>query len=302
MRRVLGAMGQNSAKLKRLEGPRRVLILGCEEAGKTCLVQQIKHHSGFTFSDTELSSYRKYIRRCMIKTVQAAARKVDKNLLRLKAPEKFKYYRIISEYEHTESMVPQMVLESIEKITQCTLFWDAYKDLEEKFPLDFYTDKLRIIFGTTYDPSLDEILNCYKPTKDMQETSLGLDMDLKIIEIAGSRYARRRWIQTLEKFDTILFVASSLDYEYGPAFEESVTFFETICNSRLFSHCKIHLVFTKIDLLREELASKKIDYRTTLDDLCHKYFEVAERTTPFYEVNFLSEKSSSVLIKSLFNV
>lgn len=292
-------MGQNAAKPKRLGGPRRVLILGCEEAGKTCLVHQIKHHSAFTFSESELSSYRKYIRRCMIKTVQAAAKKVDKDLLRLKAPDRFKYYRIISEYEHTESMVPQMILDSMEKITQCMLFWDAYKNLEEKFPLDFYTDKLRTIFSATYTPSLEEILNCYKPTKDTQETGLGLDTDLKFIEIAGSRYARRRWIQTLEKFDTIIFVASSLDYDYGPGFEESVTFFETICNSRLFSHCKINLVFTKIDLLR---ASKESDFRTTMDDLRDKYFEVAGKTTPVYEVNLLSEKSSSVLIKGLFNV
>lgn len=292
-------MGQNATKPKRTGGPSRTLILGCEEAGKTCLVHHIKQSSGFTHSDGELASYRKFIRRCMIKTVQAAVKKVDKDQLRLKAPEMFKYFRIMSEYEHTESMVPQMIVESIDRITQCMMFWDAYKSLEEKFPLDYYVDKLHTIFSPSYIPSLDDILHCYKPTKDMQEACFG---DLKVVEIAGSRYARRRWIQTLEKFETIIFVASSLHYEYGPEFEESVTFFETICNSRLFSHCKIHLVFTKIDKLREELAVNGKDFRSTMDELCTKYYEIAEKITPVYEVNLLGEKSSGVLIKSLFSL
>lgn len=294
-------MGQSATKPKRTGGPRRILVLGCEEAGKTCLIQQAKHHSGFQHSANELASYRNHIRRCIIKTVQTTIKKIDKNLLRLTS-EKFKYYRIIEEYEFNDGLTPEMVIESMEQITQIVLFWETYKSLGHTFRFEFYVDNVRAIFSSTYIPSLEDIINCYKPTRDMQETMLGFDAEVKIVEIAGSRYARRRWIQTLEKFDTIVFVASSLHHEYGPEFEESVTFFETICNSRLFSHCKIHLVFTKIDLLKDELTRNGVDFRFTMDEICTKYFEVAEKITPFYEVNLISEKSSGMLMKSLFNL
>jgi GTPase SAR1 family protein len=294
-------MGQSATKPKRSGGPRRVLILGCEEAGKTCLIQQAKHHSRFEYSGNELASYRNHIRRCIIKTVQTTIKNVDKNLLRLTS-EKFKYYRILEEYEFDDELTPEMVIESIEQIIENNLFWEAYESLRNTFRFEFYVVKIRAIFSSTYIPPLEDIINCYKPTRDMHETMLGSDAEVKIVEIAGSRYARRRWIQTLEKFETVVFVASSLHYEYGPDFEESVTFFETICNSRLFSHCKIHLVFTKIDLLREELTQNGADFRCTMDEICTKYFEVAEKTTPFYEVDLMSEKSSGMLIKSLLNL
>jgi hypothetical protein len=122
---------------------------------------------------------------------------------------------------------------------------------------------------------------------------------IKVVEIAGSRYARRRWIQSLERFETIVFTASGLHFKFGPEFEESVTFFETVCNSRLFSGSKIILIFTHTDLLKGKLSSNEGNYRLTMDRLKSRYFEVAQRTTPVFELDLTDSVSSQALIEML---
>jgi len=288
-------MGQSATKISQPAGPKRLLILGCEEAGKTVLSLRLGHYLHISPSDKELNSYRRQIQRTILRSFKETLRKINVQKFKTDEPGKFKYFRIILEQEDKMDVCPEIVLDSMANISECMIYWKN----ESNGHMSYFVEHLRRIFSPIYAPTVEDMVHCYRPTSDMRETIIEGREDVhatKIIEIAGSRNARRRWIQSLEKFDTIIFMTSSLFYKFGPDFEESVTYFETIFNSRLFSRTKIVLVFTKIDMLQKE---KGEDIRATLEMLKLKYFEVADCSCPVYDVNLMSEKSTEALIKNL---
>lgn len=212
---------------------------------------------------------------------------------------RFKYYRLVAEHDEQHDMLAEFIIDSMLQLYDCPMIRKHLKSAE----LSYFMNHLERVYSASYVPTIDDMLRCHRPTADMRELIKEGDENtcaVKVVEISGSRYARRRWIQSLERFETIVFLASALHYRFGPEFEESVTFFETVCNSRLFTGSRVVLVFSHVDALQEELRSEGDgEYRSILDHLTERYFEVAQKRTLALEADFTDKKSTASLVQSL---
>lgn len=279
-------------------GPRKILFLGAHQSGKTVLSLRLGELLSVPPDEKEVLSFRKAIRLFILQSFKDALRNVGQDSIKKNHPDKFKYYRILLEHESKSDLIPEFVLNSMHQLYDVDIIrWSL-----RSHDLQYFMQHLDRIYASSYTPTCQDMIHYYKPTPDMRELIKVGDAKspaVKVVEIAGSRYARRRWIQSLERFETIVFTASALHYKFGPEFEESVTFFETVCNSRLFSGSNIILVFTHTDQLKRQLLNDSEKYRLTMVSLTSRYFEVAQRKTPVFELDLAESLTSQELIKML---
>ncbi len=282
-------MGQSSSK-SRSSKPQKILLLGTEGSGKTTFINQVMQINGVERGEKDLNLYKYQIQEEVMRTFQRTVQSIGHAAWKQQEPHNFKHHRIISEYEHRRgNLTPDFVVEAMEKMCCSKLFWSAFKGIEFPPNIDYFYDDLHRLFSPNYTPTHNDIIHFYKKTGDMKE--LKIEGVLKILEIAGSRYARRRWIQSLEKFEHVLFFASSTLNISSSEFEESLVYFETICNSRLFSSSRIILVLTHIDKAVSKHDGNYQFYNQDLDAIRARYFEVVGHKTPVFEVNLTSQMS-----------
>lgn len=277
---------------------RRILLLGAENAGKTTFAFQLAKTAAVTVSASDVKSYKPQIRLYILKAFKEAAGKMDKMAFKRDHGPMFKFLRILLEHDEAEYNTPSFVIQAIVNLAELGVFWKQVspKDVPH---LRYYSLGLPRIFGASFVPNWEDMLHCYIPTKERRGTELTLKDGrlLKLMEIAGTRIARKKWMHSATDFTEIVFLASAEYYSLGSEYEESVTFFETICSSRLFANCKISLVFSKTDLVEQSSSS---DAGSIIQNLREKYFKVADRETPCFQVNLLNEVSSKRLFQSLF--
>jgi len=88
------------------------------------------------------------------------------------------------------------------------------------------------------------------------------------VDVGGQRPQRQRWFQCFDDVTSILFLASSSEFDQvlfedrrTNRLSESCNIFETIVNNRAFSHISIILFLNKTDLLEEKIRTVDIsDY------------------------------------------
>lgn len=86
-------------------------------------------------------------------------------------------------------------------------------------------------------------------------------MPFRFVDVGGQRSQRQRWFQCFDDVTSILFLASSSEFDQV-LFEdrrtnrllESCNIFETIVNNKSFSHISVILFLNKTDLLEEKIG------------------------------------------------
>jgi len=118
-------------------------------------------------------------------------------------------------------------------------------------------------------PTKLDILHARQPTKGIAEHEFLINsVPFRFVDVGGQRSQRQRWFQCFEDVTSILFLASSSEFDQV-LFEdrrtnrllESCNIFETIVNNKAFSHISIILFLNKNDLLEEKIQKVNIgDY------------------------------------------
>ncbi|WPK27323.1 hypothetical protein PUMCH_004704 [Australozyma saopauloensis] len=95
---------------------------------------------------------------------------------------------------------------------------------------------------------------------------------LKLLDAGGQRSERKKWIHHFQHVNAIIFVVAVLEYDQTlyedgrvSRMEESLSLFDTICNSRWFSNTPFILFLNKVDLLEEKL------HKSLITDYCPNY-------------------------------
>lgn len=118
-------------------------------------------------------------------------------------------------------------------------------------------------------PIKQDILHARKATKGIVEHEFLINsVPFRFVDVGGQRSQRQRWFQCFEDVTSILFLASSSEFDQV-LFEdrrtnrlvESCNIFETIVNNKAFSYISIILFLNKTDLLEEKICVVNIkDY------------------------------------------
>lgn len=293
-------MGQHESKLSCGEQlPIKILVLGIPGSGKSTLLMQIRSLFNLELTEKEMTTKREEMRQWAIKAAQKVMKMFTIEDLKETEPEAIKFYRILSEWSTKDSpeRYPEIVIQAFYKVIGLGLFKQALKNSEdpEIVPLRNFIHVNLFSDSTSID--FDLIKRIYIPSKDLNElriTSFNrLSKAIRLIEIPGPRFARKKWIQTVERFHTVIFIAPANVGENQELFQESLTYFESVCNSRLFKTARIILAFSKLDLLLLKLHQKGYQ-KGQLDDemecLQQRYIITADKPVVVHHLNLLDER------------
>lgn len=111
-------------------------------------------------------------------------------------------------------------------------------------------------------PTKLDILHARQATKGIAEHEFLIEsVPFRFVDVGGQRSQRQRWFQCFQDVTSILFLASSSEFDQV-LFEdrrtnrlvESCNIFETIVNNKAFSHISLILFLNKVDLLEEKIC------------------------------------------------
>lgn len=279
---------------------RKILLLGNAGTGKTIFRIQALRYLGLEPDYTLFTLSVRHVTWNIFKKTLSLTQGDD---FKRADPNRFKDYRILSEASDLEtSNLPEFVIDSMVSIKESAIFRKAFNEVRASNCLQpmYFVENCQRIMSSDYTPSFQDLLYIYQKGQSIEEATMIIgEVNVKIVELSGTKYARRKWSKSVEAFDQILFFASALDHDQEQENEEDLTFFETICHSRLFTGAKITLVLTQVDVLLAKLRNDKARFRQLMNITIKRYFEVAERVVPVHEVNLLDAKSVRRLIETL---
>jgi len=117
-------------------------------------------------------------------------------------------------------------------------------------------------------PTTQDVLHARKATKGISEHEFLIrKVPFCFVDVGGQRSQRQRWYQCFDSVKSILFLASSSEYDQV-LFEdrctnrlvESCNIFDTIVNNKSFAHVSVILFLNKTDLLAEKVHVSNIGH------------------------------------------
>lgn len=133
-----------------------------------------------------------------------------------------------------------------------------------------YFDSILRIGQPNYMPSDQDVLRSRVKSTGITETTFVIDqLTYRMFDVGGQRSERKKWIHCFENVTALLFLVAISEYdqvlfedESVNRLQESLTLFDSICNSRWFIKTSIILFLNKIDLFAEKLPRSPL----------HKFF------------------------------
>lgn len=124
-----------------------------------------------------------------------------------------------------------------------------------------YFDSIVRIGHPNYIPSDQDVLRSRIKTTGITETTFVINnMTYRMFDVGGQRSERKKWIHCFENVTAIVFLVAISEYDQVLVedssvnrLQESLTLFDSICNSRWFTKTSIILFLNKIDLFAEKL-------------------------------------------------
>lgn len=115
-------------------------------------------------------------------------------------------------------------------------------------------------------PSDQDVLRSRVKSTGITETTFIIDsLTYRMFDVGGQRSERKKWIHCFENVTALVFLVAISEYdqvlfedESVNRLQESLTLFDSICNSRWFIKTSIILFLNKIDLFAEKLPRSSL--------------------------------------------
>ncbi|XP_043941048.1 guanine nucleotide-binding protein subunit alpha-13 [Protopterus annectens] len=147
--------------------------------------------------------------------------------------------------------------------------YDRRREFQLGESVKYFLDSVDRLSEWDYLPSQQDILLARKPTKGIHEYDFEIrNVPFKMVDVGGQRSERKRWFECFDSVTSILFLASSSEFDQvlmedrqTNRLTESLNIFETIVNNKVFSNVSVILFLNKTDLLEEKVKIVSIkDY------------------------------------------
>ncbi|KAI7787480.1 uncharacterized protein LA080_015701 [Diaporthe eres] len=243
-----------------------MLILGSSESGKPTLLKDMRLYTGGGYTREERICFAEINRTNIVQGVRVILEAMES----MEIPFQYK------QNEHHAGMVLMQASQAkggypAEVATSITELW-ADAGVQEAFgrrhdyqlgdDLSHFASHIRRLIAPGYVPSQEDILRSRVKATGVTETSFDLyDAILRVCNVGGARGERKKWIQTFENVDSIVFTVDASAYcrkLFENRMQEQLELWESIANSRWFTKVDFVLVFTKIDSLLETIELSPI--------------------------------------------
>ncbi|KAL9545006.1 hypothetical protein PS6_008460 [Mucor atramentarius] len=234
----------------------KMLLLGAGESGKSTILKQMKliHDGGYTPEERE--SFKEVIFSNTMQSMRVTLEAMSNLGIAFDNPENEGHKRLVLEAP------PQIDYLGHELVEAIASLWD------DQGVQDYFDSILRI-GQSNYMPSDQDVLRSRVKSTGITETTFVIEsLTYRMFDVGGQRSERKKWIHCFENVTALVFLVAISEYdqvlfedESVNRLQESLTLFDSICNSRWFIKTSIILFLNKIDLFAEKLPRSPLgDY------------------------------------------
>ncbi|XP_072167672.1 guanine nucleotide-binding protein subunit alpha-13-like [Diadema setosum] len=253
----------------------KVLLLGAGESGKSTFLKQMKIIHGQHFSDEDIREFRMIIYGNIIKGMKVLADARDKLEIPWGDPSNEKYASAVMSHDSTMTLEPSGFAQYVQP---CKELWkdsgiqtafQRRREFQVADSVKYFLDDIDRIGRKDYTPPQKDILHSRKATKGIKEHVIQIkNVPFRFVDVGGQRSQRQKWFQCFESVTSILFLASSSEFDQvlmedriTNRLKESCDIFDTIVNHKCFANISVILFLNKTDLLEEKIKHISIkDY------------------------------------------
>lgn len=282
----------------------KTLILGSSESGKTTLLKDIRLFIRVAgFDREERVHFAQTNRENIFQSVQVILEEMERMEIPLQHKENQWHVGTIFLREHQpEEGYSADVADAVMELWADAGVQEAFKRRHEYHLTDnvaYFANHIQRVCAAGYIPSQEDILRSRVKTTGITETSIHLgDKILRVFDVSGVRSERKKWIHAFENVDSVVFTVDASAYcknlledETVNCMQEQLILWDSIANSRWFTHTNFVLVFTKVDTLPETIELSPIatyfpDFQQSIEDC--SMAQLIDSYLAFLEERFMS--------------
>jgi len=248
----------------------KVLLLGSGDSGKSTILKQMRLIHRVPFSPEEIENYRQLVFNNLTTGMTYVLEAMEDMGLEV-AEENLPHIDTIRNAHDTQPYqpFPRMYHESLKSLWEDKAIQKTYKrGNEAALPenLAYFFPDLDRLFGETYHPTEQDIVQCRARTIGITETTFQLkDHEMLMVDVGGQKSERRKWIHCFQDVTSILFLVSLSGYDQclvedrdANQMQDAMTIWDSICHSQWFKQTSIILFLNKDDLFRKKIIHSDI--------------------------------------------
>nr|XP_045618849.1 guanine nucleotide-binding protein subunit alpha homolog isoform X1 [Procambarus clarkii] len=232
----------------------KLLLLGAGESGKSTFLKQMRIIHGYRFAHDEIDEYRETIYKNVVMGMKVLLDAREKLRIPWGDESRDVYGHHVMKFSGSMSLDRHVFLDyvpSVKELWKDSGIGQAYNRRAE--------------YQLEYVPTEKDILHCRKATKAITEFTIPIqNVPFLFVDVGGQRTQRQKWFQCFESVTSIIFLASSSEFDQRlledritNRLEESLNIFGTIVNNRNFRDVSIILFLNKTDLLIQKIRSRQ---------------------------------------------
>ncbi|KAI9489882.1 G-alpha protein [Zychaea mexicana] len=242
----------------------KMLLLGAGESGKSTILKQMKliHDGGYTSDERE--GFKEVIYSNTIQSMRVTLEAMQTLGIVFQNSQNESSRQLILEAPPQIEMMSQELVQALASLWEDRSVRECVRRSNEYQLNDsarYYFDSIVRIGDPNYMPSDQDVLRSRVKTTGITETTFVINqMTCRMFDVGGQRSERKKWIHCFENVTAIVFLVAISEYDQVLVedssinrLQESLTLFDSICNSKWFTKTSIILFLNKIDLFAEKL-------------------------------------------------
>ncbi|RKO97265.1 hypothetical protein CXG81DRAFT_26405 [Caulochytrium protostelioides] len=244
----------------------KMLLLGAGESGKSTILKQMKliHDTGF--SEDDRSAYREIIFSNTVQSLRVILEAMVKMGITLANPANEAHRDTILDLptQIEADLLPQEIAIAVKALWADAGLQACFarsKEYQLNDSASYYFESIDRIADANYNPTDQDILRSRVKSTGIAESIFSVgDLTYRLFDVGGQRSERKKWIHCFENVTAIVFLVAISEYdqvlledETMNRMQESLTLFDSICNSRWFVKTSIILFLNKIDIFKDKL-------------------------------------------------
>ncbi|XP_017077975.1 G protein alpha q subunit-like [Drosophila eugracilis] len=258
---------------KRAQRDLKLLLLGPGESGKSTFIKQMRIIHGSGYSDEDKRGYIKMVFQNIFMAMQSMIKAMDALSISYDQEDHGKLAELVMSIDYDKvTDLKDPYLSGIKTLWQDTGIQECYSRRREYQLTDsakYFLSSLTRIEQAKYLPTEQDILRVREPTVNIHVYRFLLDdFMMSMVDVAGQRSERRKWIHCFSNVTSIIFLAALSEYdqvlmesEKENRMKESIALFHTILEFEWFQSASIILFLNKIDVFEEKIMDSHLaDY------------------------------------------
>lgn len=251
----------------------KLLLLGPAESGKSTVAKQLRilHQDGFTEDDR--IHYKDLVYFNVFSAMQAMIEAMDVLDLKYENEDRLSDAKqvldVCQNVDLCDIRLDDEIVEAIERLWNDSGFQHCY-DRSREYQLSdsakYFLDKVKELAQPDYLPSDEDVLRTRVRSTGIVETTFQYKgLDFTLIDVAGHRSERRKWIHCFEDVTAIVYCVAMSEYDQvliedneTNRMEESLKLFDSICNNPYFVNTAFILFLNKKDLFQQKVKKSPI--------------------------------------------